>query len=218
MQLTKSAGGLNSRPSVTSDGRTLVFISSRTGLRQIWRMDTDGGNALQVTHFPEGFEADHPVLSPDDAWIYFVAFGAGGGYLAKIPVSGGEPVRVSDLGWPLSMFPDGKQIVVGSYDKTSPQPWKNGIISVENGQMLKELKKSIRTFADITPDSEWIYVVRDDDASNIWRYPINGGEMRQVTDFDGGVIRDFAISPDFTQIAISRGNPSAEAILITDFR
>jgi Tol biopolymer transport system component len=216
-QLTKNGGGFNGKPRVTPDGRTVVFISTRTGLRQLWRMDADGGNPSQLVNLPENLEADHAVLPPDGAWVYFNPFGKGKGSIAKIPIGGGEPVSIRDAGWPLSISPNGKLLVLGFYDITSSQPWKNGIMSLENGEMLKVLEEGFRFVGGWTADSRSLVVVRDKDRSNLWLQPINGSEPRQLTKFDGGIVRSFAISPDFKRIAIARGNPSAEAVLITDF-
>ena len=217
-QLTKNAGESNSWPSLTSDGRSIIFVSTRSGTWQIWRMDPDGGNPQQLTH--SGI-AQNPFLSPDGAWIYFTFVDEQKHFIAKIAVNGGEPTitkqsALSNIyAGPIS--PDGKLVCVGFYDAPSKQPWKNGVMSVESGELLKTFD-SFRIVGGWTKDSKSLIVVRDvDQRSNLWLQPIDGGEPRQLTKFDGGMIRSFAVSPDFKQIAVSRGNPSAEAILISTF-
>ena len=215
-QLTRNAGGFNARPRITPDGRTIVFVSSRTGTRQVWSMDADGGNPSQLINTKEDFEADHAVLSPDGAWVYFNAYTTGKGFISKIAIGGGESLIVRESGWPLSISPDGKLMLFGFYDGSSSQPWKNGVMSLENGEMLKVLDEGFRFVEGWTADSKSLIVVRDPDHSNLWLQPINGGELQKITKFDGGQITNFAISPDFKRLAIVRGNPSAEAVLITD--
>ena len=106
---------------------------------------------------------------------------------------------------------------VGFYDTPSKQPWKNGVMSVESGELLKTFD-SFRIIGGWSEDSKSLIVVRDvDQRSNLWLQSIDGSEPRQLTKFDGGLIQSFAVSPDFKQIAISRGNPLAEAILISNF-
>jgi len=39
------------------DGRTLYFVSSRSGSQQVWRIPVDGGEALQVTELPLDIDA-----------------------------------------------------------------------------------------------------------------------------------------------------------------
>jgi Tol biopolymer transport system component len=48
-QLTFNAGS-NRGPTVSTDGRYIVFVSDRTGTDHIWRMDMDGGNPKELTH------------------------------------------------------------------------------------------------------------------------------------------------------------------------
>ena len=86
-------------------------------------------------------------------------------------------------------------------------------MSLESGEILISFDG---LFSDEgwTADSKALLVVRDKDRSNIWLQPIDGSKPRKLTNFEGGEIRNFAVSPDFRQIAISRGNPLFEAILI----
>ncbi|TLZ21906.1 MAG: hypothetical protein E6K30_03435, partial [Gammaproteobacteria bacterium] len=42
----------DSSPRWSADGRTLYFISTRSGSGQVWRIATSGGEAQQVTDYP----------------------------------------------------------------------------------------------------------------------------------------------------------------------
>lgn len=212
-QLTKNAGQFNGRPLVTPDGRSIVFVSSRTGVRQIWRMDADGGNPQRLT---DAIMTDQPYLSPDGAWIYFTLWQNKRQIIAKISILGGEPVSVYDKNNPYraSVSPDGRQMLFGFYEEGSPQPWTAGLLSLDSGE-LKPLQ--INGFSQVwTTDSKSLVVARGN-PTNLWETPLDGSQPRQLTKFDSGQIRNFAISPDFKQIVAARGNPSAEAILITNF-
>lgn len=50
-------------PRWSPDGRTLYFLSARTGLQQVWRTDPDGAAAVQVTNLPVSVASYR--LSPD---------------------------------------------------------------------------------------------------------------------------------------------------------
>jgi len=213
-QLTRNAGELNGRPCVTPDDRYIVFISSRSGTQQIWRMDTDGGNPVQLTHSKV---ADAPFISPDGQWVYFTLVDGEKQMIAKISIEGGEPAIVKQMNsrmfaGPIS--PNGNLMEIGFYDDTSAQPWKHGVVSLPNGEIMRVFD-GIQIVGGWTQDSKSLVVLHLGNRSNLWLQPIDGSEPRQLTGFDDGIVRSFAVSPDFKQIAISRGNPSAEAILIS---
>ncbi|MEP7075351.1 MAG: hypothetical protein ABI878_06035 [Acidobacteriota bacterium] len=214
--LTKNAGDFNIRPRVAPDGKTIIFVSSRSGSQQIWRMDTDGGNPRQLT-----FEnaVDHPWISPDGSWIYFsLNYGLDKQLIAKIPFEGGEIVKAFEEKNPYhpSISPNGQFMYFDEYDENSDDPWKHGVLSLQSGKVLKEFISSEGRFMEGWADAVSAIVERDN-RRNLWVEPIDGGKSRRLTDFDNGQIRNFTVSPDFKQIVISRGNPGAEAILITDF-
>ena len=49
-QLTAGAGN-NRSPTVSPDGRHVVFVSDRTGTRYLWKMNLDGSQPVQLTNF-----------------------------------------------------------------------------------------------------------------------------------------------------------------------
>src|SRR5437764_8274195 len=55
---------------MSTDGRKVVFSSTRSGPREIWVCDGDGSNAEQLTHFG-GPITGTPRWSPDGRWIAF---------------------------------------------------------------------------------------------------------------------------------------------------
>ncbi|MCC6454935.1 MAG: PD40 domain-containing protein [Caldilineaceae bacterium] len=64
-QLTKNEWEWDHHPSFSPNGAEIVFSSNRgTGNRQLWMMDSSGGNQRQFTNFP--FEAWDPV------WVKYV--------------------------------------------------------------------------------------------------------------------------------------------------
>jgi len=51
-------------------------VSNKSGIAQLWVMNTDGSNPQQLTNIPSG--ADQPEWSPDGNWLAFVAYTGGG--------------------------------------------------------------------------------------------------------------------------------------------
>jgi hypothetical protein len=54
--------------------------------------------------------------------------------------------------------------------------------------------------------------------SNIWRQPLAGGKLVQLTDFRTEQIFTFAWSFDGKQLAASRGTTMSDIVLISDLR
>ncbi|MCZ0704397.1 dipeptidyl aminopeptidase/acylaminoacyl peptidase [Natronobacillus azotifigens] len=51
------------QPRFSPDGTTIAFVSNRSGKQQVWLIPVHGGEAKQLTSFPNG--ATNPVWSPD---------------------------------------------------------------------------------------------------------------------------------------------------------
>jgi dipeptidyl aminopeptidase/acylaminoacyl peptidase len=61
--------GRNTRPRFSPDGKSIAFISTRSGSQQIWIMSADGANPRQVTKLSTG--ADGHLWSPDGKTLVF---------------------------------------------------------------------------------------------------------------------------------------------------
>jgi dipeptidyl aminopeptidase/acylaminoacyl peptidase len=59
----------DSQPCWAPDGKTLFFVSSRSGSAQVWRIALDGGEAQQVTHLP--LDVDALRVAPSGAALVF---------------------------------------------------------------------------------------------------------------------------------------------------
>ncbi len=69
--LTRS-GKSDTAPRFSPDGRTLAFLSTRSGSSQLWVLDLGGGEPRKVTDVPGGVEAP-VVFSPDGRRVALVA-------------------------------------------------------------------------------------------------------------------------------------------------
>ena len=69
-QLTFS-GKSDTAPQWSKDGKTLTFLSSRSGGSQLWALDASGGEARKVTSFEAGVGA--PKLLPGGGKVVFEA-------------------------------------------------------------------------------------------------------------------------------------------------
>jgi dipeptidyl aminopeptidase/acylaminoacyl peptidase len=69
-QLTKHAKGA-SRPRWSPDGKSVAFLSSRSGSQQIWLVSAKGGEPKQVTKLSTG--ADNHLWSPTGKFLVFTS-------------------------------------------------------------------------------------------------------------------------------------------------
>ncbi len=60
----------NVSPQWSADGRSVFFLSDRSGSMQVWRMDAAGGNAVQVTALDKDVEGFG--MSPDGGHLWWV--------------------------------------------------------------------------------------------------------------------------------------------------
>lgn len=61
----------DSAPQWSANGRTVFFLSGRSGSTQVWRMPANGGRAVQVTDFP--VDVANLLVAPDGGRIAFTA-------------------------------------------------------------------------------------------------------------------------------------------------
>jgi hypothetical protein len=89
--------GMDIQPVWTRDGQRVIFVSARSGVRQVYAMRADGGEVRQLTFLPGG--AEEPTLSPDGRVIAFTGYPAGRegqSDIFVVPTGGGSPVQTTN--------------------------------------------------------------------------------------------------------------------------
>ena len=216
-QLTSNPNG-NSSPTMTHDGRYIIFVSDRTGFPNIWRMNSDGSNEVQLT---KGEDDSWAWCSPDSRWVVYHSGKQGRRTLWRVPIDGGEPEQLTD--YPSTcpvVAPDGKWISA-YYRPAIKAPWQLAIIPFDGGAPVKsfDIPSNVlfQSLVRWTPDGLGLaYIANRDGVSNIWRQPVNGGPARPLTDFKSDQIFWFDWSPDGNQLGVTRGTVTSDAVLIKD--
>jgi Tol biopolymer transport system component len=201
------------RPSVSGDGRYVIFESRSADKLGIWRMDIDGGNLVQLTGGKGEIE---PQCSPDGRWVYYrSAWGA----LWKVPLDGGDPVLVLDkgIGGPI-ISPDQKLLAYRHLDLQMNPPYGLAVAPLEGGQPIKQFAINHESRAiHWTPDGRALTYV-DDRQLNVWAQPLDGSKPVQLTNFKSDQTFYFDWSHDGKQLALARGTITSDVVLISDFK
>ena len=107
-QLTTPETRAEIYPAVSPDGRYVVFVSTRTGSSNIYRLDVKTGDQLQLT---KGASEEFPTVTADGKWVIYTSTASSRFTLWKVPIDGGEPLQLTDKlsQWP-TVSPDGQHI------------------------------------------------------------------------------------------------------------
>jgi eukaryotic-like serine/threonine-protein kinase len=98
----------NGFPSMTTDGRHIIFVSDRAGYMNVWRMESDGSNETQLT---TGEDETWAWCSPDNRWIVYHSGQLGNRTLWRVPIEGGKQEQLTDYPSICPVVsPDGKWI------------------------------------------------------------------------------------------------------------
>ena len=203
---TRIAEGLawEVQPRFSPDGTRIAFTSDRAGGDNIWIMNADGSNKLQVTK--EDFRLlNQPSWSPDGQYIvakkhFTTQRSAGTGEIWLYHVSGGGGVQLvkrasevlqKELGEPI-YAPDGNAIYYTRNTTSGPifeyaQDSTQGIFSIERYEIdTGEVTTAVGGYggavrATPSPDGKSIaFVRRDKDKSQLWVKELDSGRERMI--------------------------------------
>lgn len=218
-QLTANAGDRNIQPAVSGDGRYIVYAARAVGTnrRSIWRMDRDGGGKVPLTNGPH----EYPAISPDGQWVYFTDVTDGRSSIQKVSINGGETFRVTgDYAADVpAVSPDGSWLAfVHGADGSVAGSGYLAVLKLDGSGQLKIFDdQPFRAAFHWSPDGQSVLFIRKG-SPNLWRRPLDGDPASQVTNLGVETAWNFAVSPNSDRIAIARGNPNTEAVLVTNFR
>jgi len=120
-----------SRPLYSPDGKSLAFISTRTGNGDIYVLSLETGELRRITFDDALDQLD--AWSPDGKWLYYSSTSrdiAGMNDIYRVPAAGGTPTPVSADRYANEFFaapsPDGKTLAFSARGIASNQWWRHG--------------------------------------------------------------------------------------------
>ncbi|HYW72092.1 MAG TPA: hypothetical protein VE961_13730, partial [Pyrinomonadaceae bacterium] len=201
-------------PSLSADGRYLVFQSARSGSDQVWRADRDGSNARQLTNCGANSQ---PAVSPDGKWVVYLSDCQGEPALWRISIEGQPAVRLTDraVTWPW-VSPDSKWIA-GAYRPDSGKT-QLAIFSIDGGPPVKLFEVAPRVIFNF--GIRWTHdgkaIVYRESGFGLWRQPIEGGPPQRLSGLPDEKIGCFGWSRDGKLFAFGRNTEFRDIVMITD--
>ncbi|HEY0347046.1 MAG TPA: hypothetical protein VGC60_02720, partial [Pyrinomonadaceae bacterium] len=204
-------GSSDTVPSVTADGRFIVFDSHRSGGYEIWRINIDGSDPRQLTQCGKNFQ---PAVSPDGKWIVYRSE-CDSGRLWRVTIDGDQAQRLTDNAayWPW-ISPDSKLIACEYVTEGGRS--QLAVIPIEGG-------RPVRVF-EVPPQANFRYAIRwtpdgktityRDWWQGLWRQPLEGGQSQQVYGLPNEKIYSNSWSHDGKMFAFTRGVEMRDVILI----
>ncbi|HKD90285.1 MAG TPA: protein kinase [Terriglobales bacterium] len=201
-------------PTVSEDGKTIVFTAERGRGINLWRMNSDGSDLTQLTN--GAFEM-FPQIANN--WVYYSAIVNGNPQLERIPLTGGKSEVIGDAAVAAAAFAntsvshDGSHLLYSRLDPGSKQ--LNLIVATLPDVHTEKTLPVVQSYG-WTHDGRSITFVRSENgADNIWSMPLEGGKPVPLTNFSSDQILRYAWSADGKRLAVVRGNTSSDVVLFS---
>jgi Tol biopolymer transport system component len=167
----------NNSAQYSPDGKSIAFVSDRSGSWEIWLADVEGHNPQQLTHFG-GSIVGTPHWSPDSRMLAFDARPRGKSDIFTISIAAGRPVQQTHDAFEDKMpnwSHDGRYLYYDSNAAGQQQMWK---LPVAGGRPVRLTTQLCRDLAE-SVDGQTIYF-ESVGRRGIWQVSSHGGDERPV--------------------------------------
>jgi Tol biopolymer transport system component/DNA-binding winged helix-turn-helix (wHTH) protein len=213
------SGRRNVVPSITGDGRYLVFQSDRSGKTAVWRANLDGSDMRQMTD-----SGAHPDVSPDGKWIvydtgdYETSDDDDLGTIYRISIDGSQPERLTQKRAAFPRVSPDSRLIACSYEDEGKT--KLAILPIEGGAPLKLF--DVPRLANLRYISSWMpdgkAVTYGDWRNGIWKQNLEGGEPYRLPGLPEENFFGYNWSPDGKWFAFTRIVQTSNVLLMSDSR
>lgn len=212
--LTTGNDGIWVFPAPSRDGRHIAFASIRSGRRQIWAMDNDGRNPVQLSQF-ETDVYDGRLLADGKSAI-FLQLESPRKTVVVMRTDLGELrplIQNRTKRWAIS--PDEKFLAAEVPD---PQTQKMGvvIVNIGSGEIVKRLEFFSDRLLRWTADGKALaYDVNEGGDGKVMLQPVDGSPGKPFLTLRSEEIFSFDWTADGKKFAVIRGNHLTDAVRIS---
>ena len=213
-QLTNNASS-DFYPLASPDARYVFFASNRSGSVQVWRMNADSTNQIQITKNEGGY----PIFATSDGrWLFFRS----GLHqtLWRVATEGGEETRFSgDETWNPSFSRDGKYVAY-FLRETNDRRLRIGVMTTDTQTRVKTFSLADDTFAEgriawLSDNKSFYYITMNGSQSTLWYQSLDSNlPAKQIATLGADEVASFVLAPDDNTFAFIRGRWIYEAVLI----
>ncbi len=190
-------------------GTKIYFVSDRTGSKEIWSMDYDGSNQVQLTNF--GTITQAPAVSADAKWLAYSTL------VKKIPAhqivlqSTETKLRAPfdnpaapTTSWP-EFMPDGQRLLFASSATGYTQIYEANLKGGDRRQITNS--KAIDFSPRVNPktSAQVLFISDRSGKQQLWRMNIDGSDAEMLTNGEGEVANP-AWNPDGQAVAFAWTN------------
>ncbi|MBK7934048.1 MAG: winged helix-turn-helix domain-containing protein [Acidobacteria bacterium] len=213
-RLTEGTDGLWIQPSMSGDGKAVVFNSTRSGLIQLWRVGIDGKGLTQLTSAPTPIF--NGVQLSDGTVIYKTQTPESGWILSKRGPDGNSTRFNADSPDLWAVSPDETQIAFYVNDADMKKR-RISIYSMTTGALILTLFPELIAVRRIswTRDGKAIsFDTVENGSGEIAIQPIDGTKVKKLTSFRSESLFYHDWSFDGKKIAVVRGKVFSDTVMI----
>lgn len=202
-------------PTRTLGSDTITFLKQIDSRFGFFQMDSDGQNLKSIV---EDEDLSFVAATANKDWLVYTRDVGGPLRIWKIPIGGGEPVKLTNVESSTPVISnDGK--FVAYFDRTKGKPLSLSTISIDGGEPIKtfELPSTAIFRAGLAwnkNDTALLFVNTLGTTSNVWIQPVNGSKAVPLTSFKEFQIAAFALNAEGNRLAIARGSRTKDVVLI----
>jgi Tol biopolymer transport system component len=229
-EATRATSGLafDGQPRFSPDGKTILFVSDRSGGENLWTIDLETGDTTQITEGnSRGYQS--PTWTPDGAYVVAsqqeTRLGVSKLWMGHVDGGSGvqlikEPKDRKTMG--AAVTPDGRHMWYArrnrswQYNAQLPQ-YQLAVYDRETGRTYARSSRYGSAFRPtLSPDGKWlVYGTRHEDQTGLrlrdlatgderWLvYPVQRDDQESIADRD--VLPGMAFTPDSRELVASYG-------------